>query len=127
MGNKFVARVFDAGTAEQWKGAVAFVARNHAPETAFDGPVAVQLWFHFARPKLHFKAGEPHKGLKANAPLYHTGKPDTDNLAKAVLDCITQLGGFWRDDAQVAKLTVHKTYAETAGCTISISALTEIP
>jgi Holliday junction resolvase RusA-like endonuclease len=123
MGNKYVARVFDAGTAEQWKGAVAFVARNHQPQTLFDGPVHVSLWFHFPRPKAHFKAGDPGKGLKGNAPFYHLGKPDADNLAKAVLDCLTQMGGFWRDDAQVAHLTVRKTYAENPGCTVCVAPL----
>ena len=127
MGDKFVARVFDAGTAENWKGAVAFVARNHAPEALLDGPVTMELWFHFARPKAHFRAGDPDKGLRPNAPHYHTGKPDADNLAKAVLDALTKMGIFWRDDSQVARLLVRKSYANAPGCTVSISKLLETP
>jgi Holliday junction resolvase RusA-like endonuclease len=42
--------------------------------------------------------------------MHPIGKPDCDNLAKAVLDCITQLGCFWRDDSQVVHLTISKEY-----------------
>ncbi|NCA12937.1 MAG: RusA family crossover junction endodeoxyribonuclease, partial [Proteobacteria bacterium] len=39
-----------------------------------------------------------------------TAKPDADNCAKAVMDALTQLGAFWRDDAQVVELRVWKDY-----------------
>lgn len=123
MGNKYVARVFDAGTAEGWKSQVALAAKPHAPTEPLTGALFVELWFHLPRPKGHFRGGKPDRGLKPDAPLWHTGKPDADNLAKAVLDALTQLGAFWRDDSQVARLAVRKGYSSTPGCTVAISSL----
>lgn len=125
MGDRYVARVFDAGTAEGWKSQVAVAAGPHAPADPLAGPLNVELFFHFTRPKAHYRQGKFERGLLDTAPAWHTGKPDADNLAKAVLDALTQLGKFWRDDSQVARLVVRKHYAETPGCTVSISRLKE--
>lgn len=114
MGGKFVARVFDAGTAEAWKGAVAAEAAQHKPSAPISGPVRLRINFFMPRPKGHFVAGKPERGLKIGAPYRHVGKPDADNLAKAVMDALTQCGWFWVDDAQVAVLTVVKSYNESA-------------
>lgn len=126
MGSKVVARVYDAGTAEGWKGSVALAAREVLGGRAFDGPLVVELVFHFRRPKGHLTS----RGfLKPAAPLHHTAKPDADNAAKAVLDALTQLGA-WSDDAQVADLRVRKLYAtpgEPAGAHVSIVAILETP
>ena len=109
-------RMYDPGTAEGWKGQIAAAAMPHKPHTQLQGPLHVNLNFHFARPKSHSN----RKGLKLNAPEWHTSKPDADNLAKAVLDCITQLG-FWKDDSQVASLDVRKRYASAEPfCEITI-------
>lgn len=122
MGNTFVARVYDSGTAEGWKGSVALVAREVLSGRVFDGPITVELSFFFRRPKGHLTS----KGLlKPAAPRYHTGKPDADNAAKAVLDALTQLGA-WGDDSQVAELRVRKEYAapsDPAGALVVISVL----
>lgn len=121
LGNgKFSARVFDAGTAEGWKSAVAAVAVHHTPAEPYIGAVAVRISFHFARPRSHYRTGKHAGVLRDNAPTHHTGKPDCDNLAKGTLDCITQLGGFWRDDSQVAELRVWKGYGAHGGAHIEI-------
>jgi len=112
-----ITRMYDPGTAEGWKGQIAAAAMPHKPAAQLEGPLHVTLLFRFARPKSHWSK----KGLKPTAPEYHTSKPDADNLAKAVLDCITQLG-FWRDDAQVAALDVRKKYANAEPfCEITIT------
>lgn len=119
MGDKFVARVFDAGTAEEWKGQVALAATKHRPAEPFQDAVQVRLYFLFPRPRSHFKTDG--KRLKDSAPERYTKKPDADNLAKAVLDAITQLGGFWKDDAQVTRLVVTKNYSTLgSGCLVEI-------
>jgi len=122
MGAKFVARVYDSGTAEGWKGSVALVAREVLAGRVFEGPLAVELTFYFRRPKGHVNS----KGiLKSASPRYHTSKPDADNAAKAVLDALTQLG-TWSDDSQVADLRVRKEYAapgDPSGALVVISAL----
>ena len=47
-------------------------------------------------------------------------RPDCDNVAKLLIDCMTKLG-FWLDDAQVARLRVSKRYAEGDNAQITIS------
>jgi Holliday junction resolvase RusA-like endonuclease len=123
MGGKFVARVFDAGTAEGWKAQIASAAVPHRPLAAIHGPVRISLTFVFPRPKKHYRANNPAKGMRDDAPRYHTGKPDNDNLQKAVMDALTQLGGFWSDDSQVAYVTSRKTYGDAPGCMVTIREL----
>lgn len=125
MGNKFVARVYEAGTAENWKSQIALAATPCRPAAPLAGPVFVSSTFIFARPKKHFKSNNPDKGLRDDAPLWHTSKPDRDNLEKALLDTLTQVGGFWRDDSQVCSGPVRKLYGATPGCTVVIRELTQ--
>lgn len=120
MGNKYVARVFDAGTAEGWKSAVALAAKPFAPAAPLTGPVQVDLGFFFARPKSHHKGNDRQRELREDAPHFHRSKPDIDNLAKAVLDALTQLGAFWQDDSQVCRIYAHKFYSDRSGCTIGV-------
>lgn len=120
MGGKYVARVFDSGTAENWKSAVARDAIHHTPPAPIEGPVAVHLSFFFPRPRSHYRTGKHSHELRPDAPSFHVSKPDSDNLAKAILDCLTQLGGFWKDDSQVSHLRVTKYYGPTPGATIHV-------
>lgn len=81
----------------------------------FAGPVAVSIAFHFARPVSHLrKDGSP----KASAPAYP--RPDVDNLAKAVLDALTDAGA-WADDSQVVTLAVRKKWSQIPHTLITIS------
>src|SRR4051812_36428774 len=79
MGDKFVARVFDAGTAEEWKGLIAMAAKPVTPVVPLLGPVSVSATFIFSRPNKHFVVNNPAKPLRADAPQWHTVKPDRDN------------------------------------------------
>ena len=99
-------RVYDPGSAEGWKSAVAEAAKAHLPEKPLEGPVSVKIRFHFPRPKAHFTK----KGLRPNATVWYTSKPDSDNAAKAILDALTVLG-MWKDDSQVCDLRCLKLYA----------------
>lgn len=118
MGDKFVARVYEAGTAEAWKSEIAAAARPHIPKEPIAGPIRMRLVFFFPRPKKHFTK----KGLRADAPIYHTGKPDFDNSAKAVCDALKTLG-FYKDDALIYACHVTKFYhlvGAFTGCSISL-------
>lgn len=118
MGNKFVARVYDVGTAEQWKSQIALAAKPFIPTEPITGAVALRILFHLPRPKAHSRSnGE----LKPTAPTWHVGKPDLDNFAKAVMDALTQIG-VWLDDSQVASLTLLKQYGR-AGALVEIERL----
>ena len=84
-------------------------------QDCFSGPLCVELVFHFARPASQLKKdGTP----KASAPLYP--RPDVDNLAKAVLDALTDAGA-WGDDSQVVSLGVRKKWSQVAHTLITIT------
>ena len=113
------ARVYDPGTAEGFKGSVAVAAKLAGLSGRnIDGPISVRLIAFFRRPKAHYRK----TGLRGDAPKFHTSKPDTDNLAKAVLDALTVIGS-WGDDAQVANLYVEKRYGERAGVSAEVTVL----
>lgn len=122
FGDKWSARVYDAGTAEGWKGLVAAECKLHLPPdfTPYDGPVSVRMCFNLRRPKAHFLKS----GMRPGAPRWCLNKHDADNLAKAVLDCFTQIG-IWRDDSQVCDLHISKEFAvgNSNGCSITINEL----
>ena len=106
MGDHYVARVYEAGTAENWKSAIAEAARR-AELSKFEGAVAVELHFNFKRPKSHFRSNGL---LKESAPRWHTQRPDYDNLEKGLIDALTKLGA-WDDDAQIANVHTTKDWA----------------
>lgn len=112
------ASVYNPSTAEGWKSAVATELKPFVPDVPEDGPMAVRLRFVFARPKTHFTK----RGLRPEAPVYHTAAKDVDNLAKGLMDACTVIG-VWRDDGQVARLDVTKTYGEKPGCMVEIRSL----
>lgn len=97
------ARVFDSGSAEGWKSLIAFAAREHLPAVPLSGPVRVDVEFRFRRPQRLQKKSSP-EGV-----IPHTARPDRDNLDKAVLDTLTQIG-FLQDDALVVEGTIKKHY-----------------
>jgi len=121
MGDRYVARVYDASTAEGWKSAIAEEARK-AGLTKFEGAVSLELRFNFKRPKSHFTKG----GLvKHTAPAYHTQRSDLDNLEKAVCDALTYLGA-WQDDSFIARKFSSKDWAignSAGGCHVTIAEL----
>jgi len=82
------------------------------PIFAERAPVLALMTFELPRPVGQWRS---RTELRADAPKHPTGKPDPDNLGKAVLDA---LGGWpkgadpiaWFDDAQVVALLTRKVY-----------------
>lgn len=105
MGNKFVARVYTPGSAENWKSCVAEAAKLHIQEMIVH-PVSVVMVFVMPRPKAHYK---PDGTLKASAPNWHAIKPDGDNLYKGTIDALKTLGVI-SDDSIVVHHEVDKIY-----------------
>ena len=76
-----------------------------APEKPMLGAVRCTLRFTFKRPKSHTTS---QGRLRRTAPCRHVYKPDTDNLAKFVLDALN--GVYYKDDSQIYSLCVEKKY-----------------
>jgi Holliday junction resolvase RusA-like endonuclease len=99
-----IASVYDPGTAEGWKGCIVMAGRDKRPETPIEQPITLKIVFYMPRPK-------SMEGKKfASEAIPCTKKPDADNMAKAVMDCLTQ-DGWWRDDSYVYRLVVVKNVA----------------
>ena len=60
---------------------------------------------------------------KKRTELHYVSKrPDVDNLAKAVMDAINNVG-LWEDDSQISCLQVEKIYSDEPRCLITIEEL----
>jgi crossover junction endodeoxyribonuclease RusA len=127
FGDKWQARVYDAGTAEAWKSQIALAVKPHLPPVPWTGPIALTVTFLFPRPKKHFRS---NGAAKDDAPQYHTSKPDIENCEKALLDALTQCG-LWRDDSQVCHLSSKKRYSNAAdngcGAMVRVEVLSQQP
>jgi crossover junction endodeoxyribonuclease RusA len=111
------AGVYDPGTANEWRAAVAAAGSKHQPAGPLEGPLLVGMRFYLPRPKRLMRKCDPDTRLR------HTAKPDVDNLAKAVLDALTA-AGWWADDSQVCSLTIEKWYTNKIGgpgCCVYVS------
>jgi Holliday junction resolvase RusA-like endonuclease len=68
----------------------------------------------------------PKSRLKGKSALasgdWHTQKPDSDNIAKAILDAITK-AGVWVDDCQIADLRIRKVWDSKGSITVCIKEL----
>ena len=112
------AGVYDPGTADGWKLLVREEARKAWNGEQFEGAVKIEVQFWMPRPKVHFNKS----GLKAGTPAFHTSKPDLDNLLKAVLDALTNLG-VWRDDSQIASVRCYKCFGTNPGASVCINSI----
>ena len=109
--------IYTPATAKEWKESVGNAAKA-AVESPLTGALFLSLIFSFARPKSHLTTtGALRKGVN----VQHIIKPDVDNLAKAVMDALTD-AGIWKDDTQIVSLEVSKRYSqpETEGVIVTI-------
>lgn len=72
------------------------------------GPLMLTVEFYFPRPKAHYRTGARASELKATAPAFHTTKPDSDKLLRAIGDSLT--GIVCRDDSLFAIVKATKLY-----------------
>ncbi len=114
------ARMYNPSTADEWKEDVVRVMKKHRGAFPKGTPLRVSVVFDILRPASHMRKDGAPSSL---AREYPTGRPDCDNLAKAVMDAITE-AGVWHDDAQVISIAITKSYSFSGGgCHISISEL----
>lgn len=99
-------REFEAQLRTEW-----IMAGNTKPE---EGPVNLYCVFRFSCPT----SWSMRRQRAAIAGMDHPGKPDIDNLVKAVMDALT--GYAWGDDKQVVLISAYKCYDVADGMTIRV-------
>lgn len=98
-----------------WRGDVRDAAKGVFSGPPLEGALSITVVFFLRRPKGHMKKDG---SVKPSAPQYHTGRPDTTKLLRAVEDALT--GIVWRDDAQIDVQIVSKVWGVTDGCEVGI-------
>ena len=75
------------------------------------------------RPKSHYRTGKYKQLLKDGCKdiVYHSKKPDLDNLVKLILDLCSGENKMICDDNQVCMLFAEKKYAEIPRTEVTIS------
>jgi len=100
----------------QWTACIYAAAQAHKPAEMLRCPVGVGLVFHLRAPVTKIGKTRAAPGVEAGTPYLKArwpigGRVDVDNLAKPVLDVLTNLG-WWADDGYIVELRVMKVYAE---------------
>lgn len=108
MNGKLGVRVTDAcERGKGWRSTVQAFALQ-AGVKPLSGPLHLRVKFQMPTPGYMHKGGKKNNELKANAPTWHTTKPDATKLLRAIEDALT--GIAWHDDAQICKQEVEKVY-----------------
>lgn len=82
----------------------------------FEGRVQVDINAFFEVPK---SAKKSEKELMLQNKINPTKKPDIDNIVKIILDAMN--GVAFKDDIQITRLNVEKTYAADEGIQVKIT------
>lgn len=113
-----------------WRGAIAAEARDAVSGGLLTGPIGVEFAFRpAARPASHYlpaNTRRPVRVLRLDAPVWHTGRPDVDKLARAGLDALSAVA--FDDDCRVAWLLVTKRWpdeGEAPGVDVRVRRLEE--
>ena len=95
---------------------LSYISGTEAGERMFpDVPLEVEIVAAFHMPK---KFGKAKRISAIRGEILPEGKPDLDNIAKAVLDALN--GVAYRDDSRVVSLRIKKKYAECGHLTLCI-------
>lgn len=110
--------VYTPDDADDWKTIVRKGFLPHRPLEPYDEPLRLDIDFGLPRPRTFNKrVRDAYGGSSRNIPdgrVLHLSTPDRDNLDKAVLDALKNLG-FFRDDSVVCWGTIRKFYHAKGG------------
>lgn len=113
------ARAYTPAKTVAYEGLVALAGETAmAGASPYAGAVVMEVTARFAIPVSWSKRKRAEAAAGVVRP---TGKPDCDNLLKAIGDGLN--GIAYRDDAQVVRASIVKLYAETPGVDIIVEAL----
>lgn len=114
-GSQFVGKAQNSKGAQTQRDLLVLLSLDR-PEQTFTGPVKLQvLWVY------PWRKSEPKKHRQYGYRLCDK-RPDCDNLAKILVDCITKLH-WWEDDSQVAHLQFTKAWGDCPGIGVRVCAL----
>lgn len=85
-------------------------------EKPLETPLEVRIIAFYEIPS---STSKKKKQMMLDNKIYPTIKPDTDNIAKSILDSLN--GIAYKDDKQVVMLKVEKWYAEVPSVSVWIS------
>ena len=114
-GNKWIAQTYTPTKTRNRMKEIAELAQPFRPADVLDGPLDAYVVAEFPRPEYMCKRSKRTGKLLggySEGRVFHTAKPDCDNISKLVLD---SLKAFWGDDAQVCRLVVDKYYHAIGG------------
>ncbi len=110
------ARMFTPAKTAAYEGLIALAAQAAmAGRAPMAGPVSVGLHVRFPIPA---SWSQRKKADALRGALLPTGKPDLDNVLKAVGDACN--GIVFRDDSAVVHATASKTYSDRPGLTVVV-------
>lgn len=112
-------RTYTPAKTVAYEGLIAFAGQQAmAGRELLTAPIYIQVHAFFPIPASWSKK---RRTQAATSLQWHTGKPDGDNILKAVGDGLN--GVVWKDDSQVAFAKVLKHYADTPRVEIFVEAL----
>jgi len=97
-------RLYTPKKTADWERSAALLARNAWSRPPSDDLCKAEIVAVFPRPKRLLRKKDPEHRM------WHSSKPDIDNVCKSVLDSLV-MGGIIRDDTQVVFLTAKSVYA----------------
>lgn len=105
---------YTAPATKEYEDRVKFEYARQCRNYRFDGAVSVEITV-FEEPKKSCSKKEREKLIGTPA----VGKPDTDNVAKIIMDALN--GVAFIDDKQVAVLKVYKIYGNSSKVDVEIT------
>lgn len=107
----------DCKRGKEWRATIrAAAAEQRKCTKLYAGPLCLIARFTLLRPKSHYRTGKFSGSLKASAPEFPTGKPDTTKLLRALEDALTDL--LWVNDAQIIVQGASKVYGSLPGAQV---------
>jgi Holliday junction resolvase RusA-like endonuclease len=98
-GDKHFAGAYETAKCKSYKEIIAWHAKLKAKESGLKAPLRDPIAISIV-----FRKGENEK------EIYHTKKPDIDNLAKSVKDALR--GIIYTDDSQIVEAHLYKQYGK---------------
>lgn len=86
----------------------------------FEEPLKAKIIAYYEIPK---STSKKKKQQMLNCEIFPTVKPDTDNIAKSILDSLN--GIAYLDDKQIVKLEIEKYYSQAPSTVVMIEEIKE--